>query len=305
MVYERWMALLRIVVIADDPVSLTHKRRRFVLVNALLVAFFFMTAVRFNAFSGSNQRLPQHILGNTMVNSGNVNYMYMMLACVCLIQMCMLRCICCRSLHQHDDRLEQVLKQMSAEKDERLRRQKEQVAIIVYYGCLLSSIGFFVFASVFVSGLLFLNWHSSRSWSTSSCWIFWWIQDLIVIMVVGITYVPVLATWLLLVLDYGINMDKVLEFVRHRTSVATSRVSQVIQQLDWLHQEAKLLHRSAAAIMFVVNLCTTPVVCLMLFSTVFGNIAILRIMMLPAAAAVLVIPIGLQAVAGHVTSKAE
>ena len=57
--------------------------------------------------------------------------------------------------------------------------------------------------------------------------------------------------------------------------------------------------------MMIMKVCTTPSVCLCLFAAVFGIIAILRFMILVGGVSVLVFPIVLQAVAGHVTSKSE
>ena len=44
--YEKWLWMLRLVVITDDPSSLTRTRRRFVVVNSILVVYVFLTCIR-------------------------------------------------------------------------------------------------------------------------------------------------------------------------------------------------------------------------------------------------------------------
>ena len=318
-VRERWLALMRLLSITDDESSMKSRKRHMLRANIAYVAVFLFTCIRLGV-SGMTDRLPHHIFGHTLINTGNVNRMFMLMALFVNGQLAMYRLICIRGILSQDTRLAQVLDGIMSEADEQLRRRKTQMADMVYAGCLMSSINYFPFGVGFMSGLLYYNIHLSSSSSQVIWWSFCWTQDMILIACITTTMMSFPASWLLLVLDYRINLTDLLEDIKQlsrgheeeedegETTVNRRQrltMSHVMDRLRRLQRESELLNHSAAPIMFVINLCTTTITCISLFAAVFSDTYIFKYLISGIGLTFMLLPITLQAVAGLVTSKSQ
>ena len=111
-VHDKWMRLPRLLVIADDPDSMSMKRKRFVVLNAGPTTFCCVPVIRLGC-SGMINSLSR--LWSLADQTGNLNCLHMMTAFAILMQVCMNRCLCCLSLMNGDNLLERVLHQISCE----------------------------------------------------------------------------------------------------------------------------------------------------------------------------------------------
>ena len=252
--YHRWIKLLRLFLITDDPVSLISKRRRLIMLNILMTVFFLFNSVRIG-FSGLTDRFAHHIMGHTLVHTGNVNRLFMLIAGIVQVQMALTRIVNVRSLTIGDNGLERVLKKLLTEPDDGVRRHKQKVAGITYNGCLLSCIMHDVAVCFMLTVILAVNVSKSTTTTEIICWCFWMTQDLLCGLLDSATMLPFPAAWLLMVLDYEIDLRVVLNHVKaltHGEPKATS-TRQVISMMLKLKEAAEQVNASAAPIMLVIS----------------------------------------------------
>ena len=152
---DKWLALMQGLFITDDLDTMSDERRwRMIKVNAAISVFFVMHSVRLGCPEMFG-RLPCYVYGNTLVNTGNIKHLIMLLAIVALLQMAMYRLLVLLFLRSRDMRLVSVLRSIGS--DHELRNKKLKLAQLVYDSVIISTCIYLMYGLSIETGILYLN----------------------------------------------------------------------------------------------------------------------------------------------------
>ena len=312
---ERWLALLRLTSLTavgmdSDPVV----KKRLLLENTSYVVYYIFLSFRIG-FSGLFDQLNHHVFGHTLISVGNIHRLFMMLCGTVILQLAMYRLANLWSIRSGDYGLLQILgkgsnEQMETGSGNKLQNHKKQrMSRLVYNICVTLSLAYIPLACFFVTVLFYFNVHQSSDTNEIMWWTFWWTQDVMGVCLVTASLITFPGTWLLIVLDYCFNVSDVRKMVhqlRHDDDSSTEEAVQIImKKLGSLEKQADQVNQSSAPIMFIVNLCTTSTSCTCLFSCIFADMMLAKVVIAIAGFVVTLLPISLQWIAGHVTAESE
>ena len=308
-VHDKWLLLMQRLVITDDLDTLSEDRRsRMIIKNVICFALLLFTGIRLGTdlmpFFGN---LPHFFFGNTLINTGNVINLIMLLAIVTGLQMVVYRYLVLCFLRSGDMRLMPILRSLQLEADQELLSKKRALANAVYWGVLISSAMAFVVGNTFMLGLLYFNLINSNSLTEQLAWFFWYTQDVLgtITFIVTLFFLP--STWLLLVLFYRMDLrmtlDKIDRLISRRPRGTSSLLSVITAMILDLERKADHINRFSSPILSVVMTCSSTLAGVCLFLCVFTNITFFRIIFPALGLAFSFSSIVLQAVAGDVSEK--
>ena len=175
-------------------------------------------------------------------------------------------------------------------------------------------IGFAVTTGAYHSFLLHLNWRHSSDMTQVCCWIFWWTQDILTIVIGTATIALLPASCILQALVYRMDVMHVCKFIRNLRSIkgAEATAAQIGREIDRVIDMMAILEERAAdvahystPILFVIILTTTPVTTCCLFVSRYSDNVIVAVSYAVVACNMALFAFTLQAIAGDITCKAQ
>ena len=281
--FQKWERLMRFACITDAASEGTDdqdRRRRNIRVNKMLVAWFLLASVRMG-YSTFFTHSYHHLYGQTFVHLGNVASMAWAGVGTAYFQWMLHRVVGVWQLSTGNMCVMQTISSMTSEPIASLRRQKVQMARMVYMSAISGCIGFVACTSGYHTFLLWLNVQHSSSNTEITCWTFWWTQDMLAVAAAAVTLSLYPAAWILQALDYRLDLMYVSNCMRSlatddhdgdRDPVKESeRLDKVTVMMQKLSDKARQVNRSSAPFLFVVLLCAIPMSTICLFIAMYTD----------------------------------
>ena len=297
-VYQNWNHLMRLVRVTDSDEADPTTRKKKAAINGLIALYKFFTLFRMSLsvflITGFD-----HIMGQTPNQTGNLSKLIVSVTGVVLVQWFLYRLVCIRLIMKDDMIFMQTLKSMvswhgsdepqtsgdfrTQETDE-FREQKIRLARLIYAVTVLSSFPMAVCPYFATTGYLWLNIQASETTFQICCWVFWWVQDLILSTVIAIDFLVYPSMWFVVALNYRMDIKSLTAKIQQLMQVKGKGKKPVLLFKEIrdgylrLARQADRVNRMSSPILLVLVLCTTPLVCICVFVTVHSDNWMFRIM---------------------------
>ena len=316
-VYSNWLRLLKLLRITDENEGMRGEgMKQMIKANIFLASFYLFSCLRMG-FSGLIPGLDDRVFGHTLVAFGNTAPLIEVFTGITVGQAALYRLLCIRLTLSGDMNILRIIDRLRREPDQGIRDRKVRMACLTHASAVAMTINCFVTALVTLTGLMYINVTSATSSSDIAWWLFWWTQDILLVIACCMTVIAFPLIWLLVALNYRLDLmymqQRISEVSQCRPHDGQARVDSnwwplfdgIMHQLQQLRRSANDLNRTASPILFLLNICTTPMTTTALFVCLFMDSLILKIGLTMAVSVVIMSSLALQSVAGNITSTSE
>ena len=150
---------------------------------------------------------------------------------------------------------------------------------------------------------------NSKSGLETTCWLFWWIVDLVAVLTVGVDVSIFAAMWILITINYRMDVltltheiDRALESDKLTTESTTDNIRYSYMRVV---KQAVGVNRISSLILFSLVLCTTPFFCTILFAVEYGSNLYMSVTLFVAIMPIVLFAWSLMAITAEITSRSE
>ena len=310
-VFQNWDQLMRLSHITDSNEGDPAARSRKVAINVILAVWLLFCALRISLsqfLMGENGM--DHILGHTLCNTGNVYKTIAAMAGFGLVMCASYRLVCIRMTLNDEMIFMRILKHIAYTGG--LQTSKVKMIRLVHWVTLAASTFFVICALCCMSGMLYVNVQSSNSAFEIGCWIIWYVQD-ISFGFIASDAILFPAIWILTAVNYRMDVrmlcQKVLEVTQLNTAgvkrEGSARLKEIHRLYNRLTEDAVLVNKMLAPILFVLTLSAIPVACTSLFIAVYADNVFFGVTAPAAGGTFTLAACALLALAADITSQSE
>ena len=284
------------------------QKKRLYVYNTMISIWFLFNSLRFVSVFAVSDDHYAHLYGHTYARAGWAK-ITSVTATIINAQCCLYRIAVIRLLLQDAMIVMKTLGNIVNERDWKLRAEKKLMARIVLLcavvACCVSVIGALsIFTAMHVINIL-----SSNSTFETFCWLFWWTQDVLDVLLCGGNVVLFAAVWVLIAINYRIDIvalmqeiDHALEFDRPITETTYDDIRFSYMRLV---RQAVEVNRMCSIILFALVLCTTPFFCTSLFAVEYGDNLFISVTLFIGTIPLVLFAWFLLAIAAEITSRSE
>ena len=325
-VFENWDQLMRLVRVTDSDEADPTTRKKKVLISSIIALYMALTLFRMSLsvfwITGVD-----HVMGQTVNQTGNVSKLIVAVIGVVLAQWTLYRLVGIRLILSGDMIFMQTLKSMVSRSDEprtstdssiqqsdESREQKIRLVRIIHAVTVISGFSIVVCAYMGVTGYLWLNIQASETIFQMYCWVFWYVQDLILVTALSIDIIICPSMWFVVALNYRMDIlsltGKIQQLMQAkgmgvRGGQPNPLFREIRDEYMRLVREAERVNRMSSPILFVLVLCTTPLVCICSFIVTYSDNLLMQIMIPAPGCVASLFACVLLAIAADITSKSE
>ena len=310
-VYSDWSRLMSWCRVTDENEGRDQGRDRRILINALYAAYLLYSCMRLGFMSYVVPDDMYHYFGNTIINTGTAAMLICAGPGLGIAQLTAYRLVAVVQTANGDLIYLRTLQAIGRETCRRLRVLKIKMARMVYLFTIAGSIGFMICGTIAVYYFLHLNLQQAKSSFEVTCWSFWFLQDLFVVLAVTTSMATYPAAWMLIVLDYRVDLVSLINRIREErwhSSLALSQplsVRLTVKSVQSLGKKAEQVNRTCSPILAVMTLAALPVACICMFVTKFSDMVVLQYAYALIGANFTLFAFALQIIAGDVSAKSE
>ena len=326
-VFENWDQLMRLVRVTDSDEADPTTRKKKVIISTVIAVYSALTLFRMSlsVFLVTGR---DHIMGQTLNKTGNVSKLIVALMGVVLVQWTLYRFVCIRLTLNGDMTFMQTLESMVSRigSDEattsaassievtgpgEVREQKVRLARRVHVLTVVGSLSIAVSAYVAATGYLWVNIQASRTIFQTCCWVFWWVQDLILVTPLSIDIIICPSMWFVVALNYRMDIMSLTGKIQQLTQVKGKGKKPVLLfkeiSVEYLRlaRQAVRVNRMSSPILFVLVLCTTPLVDICMFIMAYSDNLLMQTMIPASGFVACLFACVLLAIAADITSQSE
>ena len=327
-VFQNWDRLMRLVRVTDSDEADPTTRKRKVSISTIITLWMAFTMLRMTLsvfwFTGMD-----HIMGQTMSNTGNVWKLLVSLASVTHVQLFLYRLVCIRLILSGDMIFMQTLKSMvrrhasdepqtsadfGIQQSEEVHGKKIRLIRLIYSATVISSLAIAVCSYSAVTGFLWLNIQESQTTFQVCCWVFWYVQDLLLSTATAFDLLICPSMWFVVALNYRMDIMSLTAKIQQLIGMKGMGVrrkqhlplfKEISDEYLRLTREIVQVNRMSSPILFVLVLCTTPFVCICVFVTAYSDNWLLQILVPIFGCVYSLFACVLLATAADITSKSE
>ena len=303
--HQDWLSLTRFTIISapddGDGDNGGDRRRKLVQVNCLLFMWhlFMATRLGWSAMIDTNYH---HLMGHSLNHAGNAVCLIQVLGGLGLTQAALLRltCSCLASKGNWSFMEKDFLKTTDRHCECQLTSRLMHAATILM---LVSTI---TVTCLILSAMFAGNVLQSTNQFQVLCWTFWWIIDMVMCVTTSIDLVMFPSSWLLLGTVYRMRLNALAKVIACQPrNGSSSSIYFVRRSLTSLEEFASSVKQTLGSIHFVQSVLTTPIMCLVIFISMYSDNDFYRNFMPLVGLGVGLFPFALQALAAVITATSE
>ena len=257
-IQQMWLRTMELILVVD--VSPIKWQKRLILKNIALILWLTVMVARFgySALFASDEHA--HLSGNMF--GGAVFGRLFNVGCAVLCCQCILyRLVVIKLTLEGHVMVMNTITAILNERNRVLRQRKIRMTRIVLIISIVALVLFVLTSDFLFSGMLVLNVRS-QSLFRVTCWVFWWLFDVISSVPVAITLICVAPMWIMMAFNYRMDLCELMRQVasmnsgEHADGAVT--MDDVCTFYDHVVDEAVEFHRFSSLILLSLSLCTTP-----------------------------------------------
>ena len=257
--YQLWLKTMELLLVVDT--SRTNWQTRLFLKNIAILLWFAVLVLEFGYSALSGNEEDAHLSGDLFAGLG-VAHLINITALILFCQGILYRLTVIKLTLEGHVMVMNTIRRVVNERNRVLRQRKIRNTRMVLVVAIASVIPFALTAACLFTGLLVLKLVSSQSLFQASCWIFWWLVDVVSCPVVASSPVFFPAVWIMMALNYRMDLCDLIRRVENMNAIEHADRADTMDRIsicyDHVVDQALAFHRFSSLILMSLNLSMTP-----------------------------------------------